>query len=101
VIVRQRRAWTTSGREADYLACFEAVTLPELRSVRGFLGTTVLRCVGDDGVEITVLTRWESEDTVRSWAGDDPTSAVVNPGTHAAVDRYDHRAVHHDLVYEE
>jgi hypothetical protein len=37
---------------------------------------------------------------VRSWAGDDPTSAVVNPETHDAVDRYDHRTVHDDVLLE-
>ena len=50
------------------------------------------------GVEFLVLTRWESLDAIRAFAGDDIGRAVVEPGAVSALVEYDPRVQHYDVL---
>ena len=53
-----------------------------------------------DQIEYLVLTRWQSMDAVRRFAGAAPDKAVVEPGAVAALVEFD-SAVHHYVVIDE
>ena len=95
------RSWsaraTTTGADA-YLAHFQHAVLPALRRVTGHRGALVLRRRGDHGVEITVLSLWESMAAIHEFAGADATVAVIEPEARAILQTFDARAEHFELA---
>ena len=80
VIARRWTALAEGSEQADaYAAHFEGAVRPALESSKGFLGATVERVTVDGAVEIVVVTRWESMDAIRGFAGDQTDLAVVEP----------------------
>lgn len=98
MIVREWRGRANKSRAEAYPTHFRGRVVAELRGVPGFLGADLLRRDLGDAVEFTVLTRWASMDAVRAFAGDDPGRAVVEPGAVAALDSFDERVAHHDIL---
>lgn len=101
MIVRQWRGLAKAEKEADYLAHFRGDLLPRLRQLDGFVGATVLRCERGDGVELTVLTRWQSMEAIRAFAGANPTTAVVADEAKLCFHSYDIAVTHHAIALEE
>jgi hypothetical protein len=56
---------------------FRAHVLPALQRLGGYEGATLNSCRGKSGVEILVITRWTSIESVRAFAGPDVKQAVV------------------------
>ena len=98
MIIREWRGRASRDRAASYPAHFRDAVLPELRGIEGFIGATLSR--RDDGatVEYLVLTRWQSMDAIRAFAGDTPDEAVVEPGAIAALTDYDDFVRHYEVV---
>lgn len=71
---------------------------PHLESTRGFLGAAVERVKADGGIEIVVVTRWESMDAIKAFAGEDIDLAVVEPEARAVLSRFDDRVRHIELA---
>ena len=100
MIVRQWRGLAKKEHVADYAAHFRDEVLPELRKLTGFRGGQVLRRELKDGVEITVLTRWDSLDAIRAFAGKDVEVAVVAHAAQSFFHSYDPKVSHHEVVVE-
>lgn len=66
----------------------------------GFRGARLLQ--GTDGGEVvfTALTFFESMESVRGFAGDDPERAVLEADARRALSRWDERVTHHEVVAE-
>lgn len=92
------RVWRGRGSEEGVLRyCrehFEPVVLPALCRVPGFAGAEVL--AADD--EVVVVTRWESLDAVRGFAGEEYETAVVEPVVAELLDSYDRTVEHYTVV---
>jgi heme-degrading monooxygenase HmoA len=99
MILREWRGRAAPGKIADYPAHFRAAVLPELRRIRGFLGATLSRRSIDGGaVEYLVLTRWQSLDAIRAFAGSEIGEAVVEPAAVAALVDFDRNVRHYEIV---
>jgi len=73
------RIWrgTVPARQADdYMAYLEATGLKEYRATPGNRGVQVLRRINGDEAEFVLISRWESLDAIRAFAGDDYERAV-------------------------
>lgn len=81
-----------------YMQHFNASVLPELREISGFQEAYVMQRPVDDAIELTVVTLWESMDAIRSFAGDNPETAVVEPAAQAVLQTYDTRVTHYEVV---
>jgi hypothetical protein len=70
------------------------------RSDRRYRGAFLLR--RDDGgeVEFVTITRFDSMDAVRAFAGDDEAASVVLPEAEALLTRFDARSYHYETVIE-
>jgi heme-degrading monooxygenase HmoA len=100
VIVRAWRGLAPSSKPLAYSEHFRRKVLPELEGIDGFLGASLLRQDGPDGVEFLVLTRWASMDAVRAFAGDNVGKAVVEPEAAAALLSFDRTVQHYEVVLE-
>ena len=99
VIARRWTALAEGSEQADaYVAHFEGAVRPALESSKGFLGATVERVEVDGSVEIVVVTRWESMDAIKGFAGEQIDLAVVEPQARAVLSRFDDRVRHIELA---
>ena len=96
------RRWTARAKgpeQADaYVAHFEGEVRPQLESTEGFLGATLERIPDDGEAEIVVVTRWESIEAIRAFAGEDVDLAVVEPEARAVLSKFDSRVRHIELA---
>jgi heme-degrading monooxygenase HmoA len=100
MIIREWRGRASLSRADEYPRHFREKVVPELRHVPGFAGAGLSRRQLGDRLEFLVLTRWQSMDAVRAFAGDDVETAVVEPGAVAALIEFD-TSVHHYEVVED
>jgi mannose-6-phosphate isomerase-like protein (cupin superfamily) len=99
VIARRWRGWASDRAGADaYESHFSGSVRPALEATDGFVDASLERVEEADGrVEIVVVTRWESIDAIRAFAGEDIEAAVVEPEARAALADFDARVRHIEL----
>ena len=99
VIARRWTALAEGSEQADaYAEHFANAVRPHLESTDGFLGATLERVEVDGGIEIVVVTRWESMAAISAFAGADVDLAVVEPEARAVLSHFDDRVRHIELA---
>ena len=68
-IWRQWRGLAETERADDYVEHLRRDTFPQLEHIPGFIDATILRRVVARGVEFLIVTRWQSLDAIRRFAG--------------------------------
>jgi len=102
MIARIWRGWASSVTAADQYEDFLRTTfLPATHSIAGFLGASVLRRTVGAEVEFTTITRFDSIDAIREFAGEDYEAAHVAPRARELLSRFEPRCQHFDLVIED
>jgi heme-degrading monooxygenase HmoA len=101
MISRIWHGWTRPENADTYEELLRREVLPGIHErVSGFLGATVLRREAGDEVEFVTITRFESLDAVRAFAGDDWEAAVVLPEARRLLDRFDQRSAHYETLVD-
>ena len=98
MIIREWRGRARRSRADAYPRHFRERVISELRQVPGFIGARLARRDFEGEVEFLVLTRWQSMDTIRAFAGTEVEKAVVEPGAAAALVEFDERVRHYEVV---
>src|ERR1043166_8195892 len=96
------RTWSGVARTDSieaYLTHLRTATFPALASLPGHCGAYVLRKPSAGGVNVTVITLWESLDAIAAFSGRDVEAAVVPAEAQALLESWDARAVHWDVAY--
>jgi antibiotic biosynthesis monooxygenase (ABM) superfamily enzyme len=94
MITRLWRGWTAS-KDADAYERFLLTELfPRMRGISGFRGADVLRRDDDGEVAFVTLTRFDTLDAIRVFAGNDYETPVLEPTARALLTRYDPQAQH-------
>ncbi|HEV8369394.1 MAG TPA: antibiotic biosynthesis monooxygenase [Pyrinomonadaceae bacterium] len=97
------RNWRGVARveEADnYVRHLQNETFPLLSRIAGFVSASILRRPMAKGVEFVIVTRWESMDSIRQFAGKPEDVAVVPPVVQAMMVEYDIKVAHYEVVDE-
>ena len=68
------------------------------RAIPGYPGIELFRRTDGDEVEFVTLTRFDSLEAVRTFAGDDYQVAVVPPRARALLHRFDAQSMHYDVL---
>lgn len=100
MIVRVWRGRVSVGNERAYMEHLTRRVFPAFRTVDGFLGGQLLKERQGDVADFMVMTRWESMDAIRRFAGADPTKAWVEPAAQEILIEYDRTVKHYELVAE-
>lgn len=98
MIIREWRGRASPSNADAYPSHFRDSVVPELRKLPGFIGAHLARRPYGDMIEYLVLTRWQSMDAVRRFAGADPSKAVVEPGAVAALVEFDSDVQHYEVI---
>ena len=94
VITRLWRGWTAPENADAYERFLLTELFPSMRDIPGFRGADVLRRDDHGEVAFVTLTRFDTLDAIRAFAGDDYEIPVLEPTARALLSRYDQRAQH-------
>lgn len=100
MVIREWRGRALIQRADAYPTHFRESVLPELLRLPGFIDGQLSRRAIGDRVEFLVLTRWQSMDAIRAFAGTDIGKAVVEPAAVAALTDFDSTAQHYEVIVE-
>jgi hypothetical protein len=98
VITRLWRGWTATENADAYEQFLLSELFPSMQSISGFRGADVLRRLEGGEVAFVTLTRFDSLNDIREFAGDDYEVPVLEPQALALLSRYDERALHFDTA---
>ena len=98
MIIREWRGRAAESSPEAYPTHFRSNVIPELRELPGFLGAHLCRRNLGQKIEFLVLTKWQSMDAIRAFAGDDAGKAIVEPGGVAALVDFDDRVQHYEAI---
>ena len=98
MIIREWRGRALRSREGAYLEHFNNSVLPQLKDVPGFIGAHLCCRPKGDLLEFVVLTRWESYDAIRAFAGEHYERAMVEPAASAALADFDPLVQHYEIL---
>jgi heme-degrading monooxygenase HmoA len=101
VIARIWHGWTSHEDADTYERFLREQMFPSIHRVPGFRGADLLRRDDGDEVAFITITRFESLDSVRAFAGDDYEQAVIEPEAKALLARHDDLSAHYDVVIED
>ena len=100
MITRHWRGRTARGDADAYQEFLRSTLLPQLDGIPGYHGADVLRRDAGADVEFVLLTRFESLDDVRAFAGEDHERAVILPEAEALLKEAEPTAAHYDTVVQ-
>jgi heme-degrading monooxygenase HmoA len=95
------RTWRGAVRPEDaqrYLDHQASTGVRDYRETPGNRGVLVIRRDVDGLCEVTTLSLWDSMDSVRAFAGDDPGQARFYPGDDELLAQKDLHADHYEVV---
>jgi heme-degrading monooxygenase HmoA len=98
MISRQWRGLAKPSCAEAYVEHLRTETFPALAKIAGFVGASILRRTVADGVEFVIVTRWDSLEAVRAFAGPDAEVAVVPANVHDMMIDYDRVVRHYEVV---
>jgi antibiotic biosynthesis monooxygenase (ABM) superfamily enzyme len=98
MITRLWRGWTAIESADAYEHFLLSELFPSMRDIPGFRGADLLRRTEQAEVAFVTLTRFDSLDSLRAFAGEDYESPVLEPQALALLSRYDEKALHFDTT---
>jgi hypothetical protein len=102
MIARIWRGWANSEAAANSYAEFLKTTfLPSIHAIAGYRGAWVMRRNVGAEIQFTTITRFETIDSIRAFAGEDYEAAHVAPRARELLSRFDARCEHFELVIDD
>lgn len=98
MLTRLWRGWTAPENAEAYERFLLDDLFPSIRDRPGFRGAEVLRRFDGDEVAFVTLTRFDSLDDIRAFAGDNYEVPVLEPQALALLSRYDAHALHFETA---
>jgi antibiotic biosynthesis monooxygenase (ABM) superfamily enzyme len=88
------RGWTSTENATAYERFLLDELFPSMHAIPGFLGADILHRVEGTETAFVTLTRFDSLDAIRAFAGDRYETPVIEPRAGQLLSRYDDQAVH-------
>jgi antibiotic biosynthesis monooxygenase (ABM) superfamily enzyme len=100
MIARLWHGWTPPQNADAYEQFLRAKMFPSIHRVPGYLGADLLRRDAGDEIAFVTITRFESLESVRAFAGEDYEQAVVEPEARRLLSRFDERSEHYEVLID-
>ena len=101
MIARIWKGVTLAAKADEYLDYLKATGLKEYRATDGNRGVWVLRRLQDDQAEFTLISLWESWESIRRFAGEEIERAVYYPEDQRYLLALDPSVVHYEVLVVE
>jgi antibiotic biosynthesis monooxygenase (ABM) superfamily enzyme len=96
MVTRLWRGWTAAADADAYEQFLLGELFPKMREIPGFRGAHVLRRAEGAEVGFVTLTRFDSVDAIRAFAGEEYETPVLEPTARALLSRHDLKAQHYE-----
>jgi antibiotic biosynthesis monooxygenase (ABM) superfamily enzyme len=100
VIARVWHGWTSAQNADAYEEFLRTKMFPSIHRVPGYVGADLLRRDAGDEIAFVMITRFDSLEAVRAFAGEDYEQAVVEPEARVLLSRFDERSEHYEVVID-
>jgi heme-degrading monooxygenase HmoA len=100
MIARHWKGVTKSEEAENYIRHLQNETFPNLSRIDGFLSSAILKRAVSEGIEFLIVTKWESLDAIKQFAGEKLYTSVVPEKVQAMMVNYDREVSHYEIVYE-
>ena len=100
MIARLWHGWTAPENADAYEDFLRTKMFPSIHRVPGYLGADLLRRADGEEIAFVTITRFESLDAVRAFAGEDYEQAVVEPEARRLLSRFEQRSEHYEVVID-
>jgi heme-degrading monooxygenase HmoA len=98
MISRIWHGWTKKADADTYESMLREEVLPGIHRVKGYRGAYLLRRDDGNEVEFCTITQFDDMDSVRGFAGDDYTKAVIASAAGKFLTHYTERSVHYETI---
>jgi len=100
MIARTWRGATAAHDAEAYLDYLHQTGLAEYRKVDGNRGVLALRRIVEDRAEFLLVSLWDSEESIRQFAGDEIEKAVFYPEDERVLVDRDNHVVHYEVAFD-
>jgi antibiotic biosynthesis monooxygenase (ABM) superfamily enzyme len=100
VIARVWHGWTSPQNADAYEEFLRTKMFPSIHRVPGYVGADLLRRDAGDEIAFVTITRFDSLDAVRAFAGENYEQAVVEPEARVLLSHFDERSEHYEVVID-
>jgi antibiotic biosynthesis monooxygenase (ABM) superfamily enzyme len=100
VIARIWHGWTLPENADAYEEFLRTRMFPSIHRVPRSLGADLLRRDGASEIAFVTITRFESVEAVKAFAGEEYERAVVEPEARQLLSRFDERSEHYEVVLD-
>jgi heme-degrading monooxygenase HmoA len=96
------RHWNGIARKEranEYVAHLRNDTFKEIKKIKGFISASILKRDLSEGVEFLVITKWETLEAIKEFAGDKIETAVVPKLVQDIMLKYDKNVRHYEVNF--
>ena len=99
MIERHWKGIVRKERANEYVAHLRNDTFKEIKKIKGFISASILKRDLSEGVEFLVITKWETLEVIRQFAGDKIETAVVPKLVQDIMLKYDKNVRHYEVKF--
>ena len=95
------RHWTglvKKDRADEYIVHFTNDTFKKLAKIDGFIEASILKRELLQGIEFLIITKWESSEAIKQFAGESYETAVVPGIAQEMMIQYDKLVKHYEIL---
>lgn len=96
------REWTCElkpGKNSEYENFLKEEIIPELSQIKGFRRANIKKTVL--GNEYKFTSEWQDLESIKEFAGDDISKAVVKEKAQQMMVRFDKEVKHYEILYQQ
>src|SRR5688572_7593811 len=97
MVERHWKGVAKNEKAQEYIDHLKNDTFRKLKEIRGFVSASILTRDLPDGVEFLIVTKWETFDAIKQFAGEKIDIAVVPKPVQLMMLRYDEYVSHYEV----
>ena len=97
------RHWTgvvKKESEAEYIDHLKNDTFKKLAQIDGFIDASILKRELAEGIEFLIITKWDSIEAIKQFAGENYETAVVPNIAQQMMVQHDKQVKHYEMNFE-
>ncbi len=99
MIERHWKGIAKKERANEYIAHLRNDTFQEIKKIKGFISASILKRDLSEGVEFLVITKWETLEVIKQFAGEKIETAVVPKLVQDIMVKYDKNVRHYEVNF--
>ena len=99
MIERHWKGIARKERANEYIDHLRNDTFKEIKKIKGFISASILKRDLSEGVEFLVITKWETLEVIKQFAGEKIETAVVPKLVQDIMVKYDKNVRHYEVNF--